>query len=101
MGLFTAILAAAGIYTVVLRTKIRRTGAEAEAVVARVESSDRVSDVGTVTRYSNYIVTYLDETGSPAEASIANPRRGLKEGTRCRIKYDPSKPGYAILIEIL
>ena len=100
MGIFAAVLVVAAVYTLFLRTKLRREGIETEAVVSVVKA-EYWTEVGSMTRYSDYVVTYLDETGAERKASLANPKRGLRDGSRCRILYDPAKPGYALLKEVL
>ena len=47
------------------------------------------------------IVRYTNQNGTLVEAALANPKKGLAEGGRVRIKYLPGRENYPVLTEIL
>ena len=67
-----------------IKRDIVENGIETDAVVSRI-----VED-GTTTEFDiNVYVRFFDEDGEEVEAIISNPRAGLREGDRVRIKYHP------------
>ena len=92
-----AIVVIGCIYAFISTNKIKKDGIEVEGEVSRIdiETKEEIDDeTGTITNDTSksYFVTYTNESGEVIEASLINPKLGLKEGDKIKIKYLPSKP---------
>ena len=97
-----AIIVVAIIYTFMVRHKIKKEGIETEGVVSRIEESESYdSDTGAISTTYTYYVLYKDQNGSEIEARLANPKNKLKEGSKLKMKYLPTKPKFVLLTEII
>ena len=97
--IFLAIALALVVYSRLRDKKIKQGGYDAEALVSRIEESETVSsDEGITTSYT-YYVQFEDNRGEVREAILVNPKRGLTEKSRIRIKYVPEKPRIAVMLE--
>ena len=97
---FYALLAIGIIYFLVKKQMIKKNGTEADGVISRITSSDSWDDGVCTTTYT-YYVQYRHEERGTVEATIMNPKSKLKEGMRVKIKYEPEKPGRAVLMDVV
>ena len=98
---FLGLVAVGAVWAFVFMQKVRRDGLDAEAVVARIEVSESLDSDGTRSVTKRCIVRYTNQNGTLVEAALANPKKGLAEGGRVRIKYLPGRENYPVLTEIL
>ena len=93
-GLFLAVLIGGLLYSRKMKKGIEENGVEADAVVSRI-SEDMTEDQ---TGFTIIYVRFKTQEGEEVEATISNPRSGLKEGDQVRIKYHPKFKNNARLV---
>ena len=91
---FLAVFIAGWLFSRKMKKGIEENGIEADAVVSRI-SEDMTEDQ---TGFTVIYVRFRTQEGEETEASISNPRSGLKEGDQVRIKYHPKFKNNARLV---
>ena len=76
-----------------IKNSTQKNGIETDAVVSRIVDDGTQTDIDI-----NVYVRYSTQDGKEIEAILSNPRPGLEEGQRVRIKYHPKMKGNARLI---
>ena len=98
---FYALLAIGAIAILLRRSRIKRSGTETDAVVSRIDRQESRSDDGSTHTSVYYYARFVDDERQTREARLMSPPKGLKEGTRLRIRYLPDKPKTAVVTEVL
>ncbi len=108
------IICAVVVYAVITTKKrnkaIMENGIETNAMITRVDVSTSTDDDGFVTRDYTYYVTLPTPDGRTAEAKLGSGKAvnvmvggkswdsDLREGITVRVRYQPDRPDYAILV---
>ena len=98
---FFVLIAIGALWAYVVTNKVKKHGIETEAVVSRIEVQESLDSDNCVSRTEKCYVSYVNQNGETVEAVLSNPKKGLKQGSRLKIKYLPEKQEYPVLIEIL
>lgn len=104
IGIAVLVVFGGGIYTFLANNKIKKNGIEVEAEISRIDieeievENDESNMIETETT-KKYYVKYKNENGEVIEALLNNPKIGLKEGNKIKIKYLPEKPKNVLRIK--
>ena len=98
---FFVLIAIGALWAYVVTNKVKKHGIETEAVVSRIEVQESLDSDNCVSRTEKCYVSYVNQNGETVEAVLSNPKKGLKQGSKLKIKYLPEKQEYPVLIEIL
>ena len=99
LGAVAALIIGFVICTVIRNRKIRKNGAEADAVVSRIEEEQTVSSEDGVDYTYTHCVTYRNPQGETVEAKPDHAPGRTLVGDTVRIKYLPEKPHFAVLMK--
>ncbi|MCR5664090.1 MAG: hypothetical protein K6G17_04315 [Oscillospiraceae bacterium] len=78
---------------------INERGIEADAVVSRIKEIESTNEDGSRDVSCEYFVKYRNGAGETVEAKPGNPPRFITEGAGLRMKYQPEKPKYALIVK--
>ena len=98
---FFVLIAIGAVWAYVVSNKVKKHGIETEAVVSRIDVQESLDSDNCVSRTETCYVSYVNQNGETVEAVLSNPKKGLKQGSRLKIKYLLEKQEYPVLIEIL
>ncbi len=101
MILFFALIACGGIWAYFFTKKVKREGIETDAAVCRIDKHEHTDSEGHTSWSEELVINYVNQEGELVEATLSNPKKGLRLGSRIRIRYLPDRQEYPVMTEIL